>query len=1328
MTRRARLSIRAGLWSLVALLIIGLAGALLVQSDWFHQRVRNRIVRELEDATGGRVELGAFHFDWRMLRADLDQLVIHGLEKPPEQPLFRAAHLSVGLKIVSMLRTKIDIAFLRMREPEINVVVDRQGRTNIPEPRIPRKGRTGVQEFLDLAIGEYSISKGNFRYQTRQWPLDVSGQNLELRMALDRAGPAYSGHLRIAKLRLAEARIHPLDTALAMDFRLDKQRLQVSRLDLSIPASSLSAHGALTSIDPPSGDFDFDAKVAVADLVRQGALPLVPQGQARVKGKLSFQGEQWKAAGDFSAQGMGHQDDRIRVEDVSLQGRWKADPQLLRLDALQATLLNGTFAGEASIRRWSSLELSGEVSRLAVRHLKPVRESVPRLWSGVVSGPVALSGGWGPAAGDPWKISAALVIEPVEEAGTVPVSGRINLDYNHQLGLLAFRESHLDLPHTRLHFQGAIEEQIRVGLFSTDLDDLLPAIALLPGDALQQLPLHLEKGTAHLEGHLSGSWARPQLTANLEAGPFSSQGHFLTRASAQIQATRSGLNLSKIALQFPSFLVNGDLQIALEDGQWRDSSRLQGSLTTREAPLEALLAEAKLNYPVKGKLSAALQLEGTYGSPRAAGSLSATGLTAWEQPVESFQSDVRLSPRLLELVNGRARLGAAQWELSASLERRGQNWDESDARFQTVGANLGFSQIAAMTNAQPNVNGQLSWKLAGAARVSAGRTQLSSLDGSLDLAGLTISGRPAGQAALTATTSGRLMRMRLEGGLSGATVTGTAEWSLVGDSYGLGQLKIDGLTLDALQETGMLGESTTQLPITGYLNGELGFSGSLLRTENWTAAVKITTLEIEQRVKTSTSKTLRNRDPMVALLDNQGLHLQSAHMIGEGTDLEASGLIAFRSRSPWNLQLKGSLNMPALAAWEPDVIATGTSTLEASIRGSLSQPQVTGRLEIKDASFYLRGVPNGLDRANGVVIFDRNRATIESFTARTGGGDLKLGGFIGFGGEQLVYRLQANAQRVRVRYPEAVSTTLDAALNLSGTAERSMLSGQVTVTKMGLNAQTDLGSLLAQASSNVSTPAPPNDFLRGMQLDVHIQTSPDAELQTSLTRDIQPEADLRLRGSPAKVVLLGRVSVNQGEIRFFGNRYDIRQGDISFFNPVSVEPVLNLDLETRVRGITVTINFSGPIAKLNVSYRSDPPLQSTEIVALLTVGRTPGTSLTPSSIATQSQSSLQSSGGNSLLGNALAAPANGSLQRLFGVSRIRIDPDLIGVSNTPQARLTLEQQVTRDITITYITNLNRTQQQIVRLQWDFSRSFSVIAVRDENGIFGVDFLYRKRFK
>ena len=68
------------------------------------------------------------------------------------------------------------------------------------------------------------------------------------------------------------------------------------------------------------------------------------------------------------------------------------------------------------------------------------------------------------------------------------------------------------------------------------------------------------------------------------------------------------------------------------------------------------------------------------------------------------------------------------------------------------------------------------------------------------------------------------------------------------------------------------------------------------------------------------------------------------------------------------------------------------------------------------------------------------------------------------------------------------------------------------------------------------------------------------------------------------------------------------------------------------------------------------------------------------------------------------------------------------MESNPQARLTLEQQVTPELTFTYITNVTNSNPQVVRVEWAFSRQWSVVALREENGLFGVDFFYKRRFK
>jgi len=190
----------------------------------------------------------------------------------------------------------------------------------------------------------------------------------------------------------------------------------------------------------------------------------------------------------------------------------------------------------------------------------------------------------------------------------------------------------------------------------------------------------------------------------------------------------------------------------------------------------------------------------------------------------------------------------------------------------------------------------------------------------------------------------------------------------------------------------------------------------------------------------------------------------------------------------------------------------------------------------------------------------------------------------------------------------------------------------------------------------------------------------------------------------------------------------VNRGDIRFVNPVRIDPIFDLDLETKARGVTVNVSVAGTMQKLSVNYSSDPPLQPREIIALLAVGRAPTDTagLNPD-VASTSSTSLSSAGGG-LISEAISEQLSSRLQRFFGASRVKVDPSVPGVEYLPEARLTVEQQVSKDVTLTYITNLNRTEEQIVQIQWDFSKRWSFIAVREANGLFGVDFQYRKRFK
>ena len=115
--------------------------------------------------------------------------------------------------------------------------------------------------------------------------------------------------------------------------------------------------------------------------------------------------------------------------------------------------------------------------------------------------------------------------------------------------------------------------------------------------------------------------------------------------------------------------------------------------------------------------------------------------------------------------------------------------------------------------------------------------------------------------------------------------------------------------------------------------------------------------------------------------------------------------------------------------------------------------------------------------------------------------------------------------------------------------------------------------------------------------------------------------------------------------------------------------------------------------------------------------------------AAATTTSTQQSTSNAILGEALNQTVSNRLEKLFGVSRIKIDPEAGGAeNNTAGPRVTVEQQVSNNLTLTYITNVSQAQQQIIQAEYYVTKNLSIIAVRDQNGVLGFDVRLRRRKK
>jgi len=201
------------------------------------------------------------------------------------------------------------------------------------------------------------------------------------------------------------------------------------------------------------------------------------------------------------------------------------------------------------------------------------------------------------------------------------------------------------------------------------------------------------------------------------------------------------------------------------------------------------------------------------------------------------------------------------------------------------------------------------------------------------------------------------------------------------------------------------------------------------------------------------------------------------------------------------------------------------------------------------------------------------------------------------------------------------------------------------------------------------------------------------------------------------------VDIAQGNLDIAGTKYHLERGGLVFNNPTTIAPVIDLEATARVRDYDIGLGLHGPMAHPSINYRSDPPLPTSDIIALLALGRTQTESAYYQTGPSQSLTELTS---NAVLEQALASAYSSRAQRLFGASRIKIDPQAGGIENNPNARVTIEQRVSDKVTLTVISDVAQSAQQILQIEYNINRRLSVVAVRDQNGVVSFDIKYRRR--
>jgi translocation and assembly module TamB len=741
---------------------------------------------------------------------------------------------------------------------------------------------------------------------------------------------------------------------------------------------------------------------------------------------------------------------------------------------------------------------------------------------------------------------------------------------------------------------------------------------------------------------------------------------------------------------------------------WDKSMTIDAKLQLADAQMTDLLqiAGQQQKIPVTGTIGINAHVVGTLKELNGTGHISLVKGAICGEPYDSLVADLTAHGQDIEVANAVLKLHGMQVAGNGGYDMASEH-----LHGHIEGQNLRLSKFETVQHAYAGADAVLS-----IVADANGTVKEPGLKANVKLADITAKGQPLGEAAAEVHTQNSTMYLTANSTLTGAKVDVAGQVQLTGNYETQAKLTLTGL--DIGKPLALFGPGT--LKAQSAINGVVTMAGPLKTPKALSGTAELNPVAVNLQ-----GVELKAAEPLRASLQSGVLTLEQLHITGQDTDLRLNGTAQiFGATDPkggkLNMKGSGSVSVALLHTFRPDLTSSGKVEFTVVAGGQVKNPALTGKVQFDDVNVAMDGIPNGLNKMNGTLAFNEDRLQVQNLTATTGGGQVKIGGYIRYR-NGLYADLTATADVVRVRL-YGLSATANANIKLQGSSTGALLSGNVLLTRFGVGQNVDLAAF--SSGGGVSAPPDPNALSSKIRLDVRVTSSPQLDFQNSYAK-LAGTIDLTIRGTIATPSVLGRIQITDGSATFAGTKYQLQRGDIYFTNPVRIDPIIDLDATAQVENYDITVGLHGTMTNLKPTYRSEPPLSEADVFALLALGRTQEEAQIHSERQLQAGSDPTTS---ALLGGALNATVSTRVENLFGVGSVKIDPAFVGTLGNAGARITVQQQLSKQITATFATNVNNSSQQLIQVQYDLNHNMSIVVTRDETGVFSIVYKLRQRYR
>jgi autotransporter translocation and assembly factor TamB len=633
--RRSRWKRRIALTGLALILLTAAASTALylyLGSDRFREQARQYVEENLARQTGAEVSLGKFEWDLREQRFHLEDVILRGSEPRDGPPLAHIDRIDAGVRLRDLLDRKANFTELIIERPQILLLVDADGKTNIPAfaSRAP-----DLKLDYQVSIDDFKIVGGAATINARPVAIDFAITRLNSAMTYRGNTGVLSGQLRYEGTAQGEGAT-TIPYSFGANFDYTAGAVLAHGIEVKSDTSAIKAQGRIDHVLTPelTGQLEYTGKADTRFLKHFFAEERIG-GNADIAGRLEFSRESFSVNGTAAAE-------RASLEDwtatnVKARYAYRFPGGQLMVTELRADTAGGTVEGNLTVANTPPSRITLD---LRYRNIDSVELERLYPWDPKFRIYSRLDGtmsGWFEGRFSQYLLTGntnltAYPPKAIPDTIALPFDGTSG--YTLQPGGITIRNGQGRFFATTVEGDGVIEPsawKMKVKMASSDLRNLF----FLYPDA---------NGTGSFEGELHGPLHTPTATGTFEIAGHTYQNWLIERAQGAVRLDTE----AEVA-----DLTN----VRLTEGT--SSATISGRVTLDGASADLRLESARIDAKDAGKFDRRIsdRLEGTFAGKahltslaplRADGDVEAHDLVIDKRPIGTARAHVRYDEPVAE--------------------------------------------------------------------------------------------------------------------------------------------------------------------------------------------------------------------------------------------------------------------------------------------------------------------------------------------------------------------------------------------------------------------------------------------------------------------------------------------------------------------------------------------------------------------------------------------------------------------------------------------------------------------------------------------------------